>query len=286
LEQISFFTGLAAIPRVVRATVLFDALFKAYGVEPAQNKTGLPVEGRFTFDDMTDTLPLPSVNLPEVRVIPATPRADPETSPLAAQLFAATGEIPTFASLPSTPPPLEGWLRARGPSSPHVDKTDHGTRGTMGRDSIPPQVLPLLVPPFRSALLFLVRKDVAVGWDGLAPTVDRKDIRDVLLPLAGPSAFARAMFWGKAASGSPDAPTTVERILFRFLHAKAPRAFMVVPVRVGEKPVALVYVDTDKDEIDDAMLNTVLQVGATLADALSPLVANNTLFGPRTASYP
>ena len=70
------------------------------------------------------------------------------------------------------------------------------------RDSLPPQVLHLLIPPFRAAALFLVRDNVAVGWDGLGDEISRPDIRDVLLPLSGRSAFQRAWEWGFVAAGN------------------------------------------------------------------------------------
>jgi hypothetical protein len=148
------------------------------------------------------------------------------------------------------------------------------------RDSLPPQVLRVLVPPFRCAVLFLVRGDVAVGWDGKTPSRGRAEIRDTLLPLTAPSALERALAWQRVAPGNPADPTVTERMLFRAIGESVPASFAVIPIVVGEAPTALLYVDRAEGQIDDALVDGARRAGNTLADGLAPFVAAGTLFPP------
>lgn len=290
LEEIAFFTGLSVEPRAVRASVLFRALHEAYGVplvfaepdlkvrfsrsHPSRSQEGIPIQGG------DDVLPPPSgVPLPAVKLrAPRLPRVyvpEPKGSPLLSGI-AAAAERGFLDGPPSTSPAIV--VDDDAPAEPN-----DAERTRVGRDSLPPQVLPLLVPPFRSAVLFLVRGDVAVGWDGRTSELSTEDIRGVLLPLTAESAFQRARDWRMVAAGTARRPTTVERMLFRFLKQPAPETFVVVPILVGDETVALLYADRDHGALDEDALGRARQVGNTLADGLAPLVARGTLFGPQGA---
>ncbi len=290
LEEMAFFTSLSVEPQAVRASVLFRALHEAYGLPlvhaepdlkvrfaPALDRSG---SGEPVPDEDDDVLPPPAgVRLPAVKVRSSETRPargkmrvpDTEDSPLLSGIAAAAEA--GFSGGPSTSPAI---------SLPDEQDAAHDPeQALVGRDSLPPQVLPLLVPPFRHALLFLVRADVAVGWDGRAEALSTDDIRGVLLPLTADSAFQRARDWRMVAAGTARRPTTVERMLFRFLKAPAPETFLVVPILVGDDCAALLYVDRDRGELDDGMVARARQVGTTLADGLAPLVARGSLFGPQ-----
>lgn len=289
LEEIAFFTGLSVEPRAVRASVLFRALHEAYGVplvyaepdlkvrflrsDPSRSQDGIPIQ------DADDVLPPPpGVPLPAVNVRPPrgprVPVQNPDGSPLLSGIAEAAKR--GFIEGPPSTSPAIPLVDEPSPSEPPDPVT---TR--VGRDSLPPQVLPLLVPPFRSAVLFLVRGDVAVGWDGRTEQLGTEDIRGVLLPLTAESAFQRARDWRMVAAGTARRPTTVERMLFRFLKQPPPETFVVVPILVGDETVSLLYADRDRGPLDEDALSRARQVGNTLADGLAPLVARGTLFGPQ-----
>lgn len=310
LEEMAFYTGLSVEPRVVRGGVLFPALALAYGVPEVRVDEGFVAQHgkrpplavlRPADEEIDDTLPPPFEDLPAVRIRPPAPKAaDPSRSPLAAGIVRAAGDdIPQSptesgrflfsrfgAALEDGPLASAGVLDDAPPSSPKVPAPEVPSpppkveRDLVGRDSLPPQVLPLLVPTFRTAAFFLVRKDVAVGWDGRAPGLSRDDFRGILLPLTAPSAFQRAWSWRMVAAGTSDRPTTTERIFFRFLKMKPPSTFAVLPILVGDDPVALLYVDRDEGPLDEPLIASARQVGVTLADGLAPLVASGSLFGP------
>lgn len=146
------------------------------------------------------------------------------------------------------------------------------------RDSLPPQVLRLLVPPLRSAVLFLVRGGVAVGWDARSPSAQRDQIRDLLLPLTAPSVLERALAWQRVAVGNAADPTTTERLVFRALDPTPPSSFAAVPIVVGDTTAALLYIDRAAGMLDDTIVEAARQVGSTLADGLAPFVAAGALF--------
>jgi hypothetical protein len=316
LEKIAFYTGLAVEPTVVAAGVLFRALEKAYGVMPAVPdvtfmRTWLPRRGHVGDDVMPPPTILPA-GLPPPTTSPSMMRArerdddvtashdiarahdsapelstegtkealDPSASPLARSLYGLTDDATIEDAGPRSALSLAMVSDLRPASTPAVKDQPPPEPARAARDSLPPQVLPLLVPPFRAAALFLVRDQMAIGWDGLGGDLRPDDIRDLLLPLSGTSAFQRAWEWGLVSAGNPRDPTTIERTFFRCLRGPVPCAFAVLPILVGKVPVALLYVDRTEGPLDDKLLASVRQCGMTLADGLAPLVAEGRLFMP------
>lgn len=295
IEKISFFTGLAVEPRAVRPRVLFHALQRAYGIPPvlpdaaflaSRNDIGVFAEPPHS-DGGFDRLPAPSPDIPE-RMFGAVPKhlspADPR-SPLARSVMAASGvgvtEEPPISTLA-----VELLRDTRPARTPIVDEDAlaalrrHLPPGSAieARDSLPPQVLRLLVPPLRTAVLFLVRGNVAVGWDGRAEDRGRDAIRDVLLPLTAPSTFQRALEWQRVAVGNAADPTTVERILWRHLGLAAPSSLAVLPILVGSAVHALLYIDRAEGMLDDVHVDAARRAGHALADGIAPFVAAGVLF--------
>ncbi len=302
LEKLTFTCGLVVEPRACRPRVLFEALHKAYDVV-AVRPDGAFLESRRSrstsiglgFEDAAFDLPAPSTDV-AARTFARTLRqgghgaADVARSPIASALSEAADGIDI--DINDSQPPLRKTLleqRARdlGPArTPIIDPsalravTQNPPRDLVAaRDSLPPQVLRLLVPPLRTCALFLVRKNVAVGWDVRSAdgTVTTERVRDVLLPLSAPSVLSEAVSGRCAAFGNPRDPTTMERTLFRFLKTPPPRAFAALPVLAGDEVIAILYVDRD-GAIDDGLIDEVRRAGAALGDAIAPLAAAGTLF--------
>lgn len=297
IERISFFSGLVVEPRAVRARVLFQALADAYGIAPVVPDAAFLASRRdpgfapppHSDHGEDDKLPAPSPDAPVLMFGQAPRAADPSVSPLARSVMAATGGVdPLVIDVdgPRTPLALELLRDTRPshtPSLPEAALERLRKQLPLGspleaRDSLPPQVLRFLVPPLRTAVLFLVRGSVAVGWDGRTPTHGRDAIRDVLLPLTAPSTFQRALQWQRVSVGNAADPATVERILWRHLGLPAPSSLAVVPILVGADVHALLYVDRDEGMLDDTLIDQARRVGTTLADGIAPFVANGTLF--------
>jgi hypothetical protein len=128
-----------------------------------------------------------------------------------------------------------------------------------------------LVPPFRSAVVFSVQNQVAVGRLGRGEHIEDDVVRDVLMPLTGPSALQRAAEWRMIASGDVSRPTTTERILFNLLKQDVPAALAVVPIVVDKEVRALLYVDLKKGPMTGELLNLARQAATKMAE----LVAGN-----------
>lgn len=300
LEKLTFTCGLIIEPRACRPRALFEALSRAYDIRVVRPDGAFlesrrsPVRGAGD-EQVTGELPAPSIDVAArtfARLRHNT--ADVLSSPIASALAEAANGIEI--NLEDSQPPvqkslLEQRLRDLRPArTPLLDpmalslvRSNPPADLLAARDSLPPQVLRLLVPPLRTCALFLVRKNVAVGWDVRASGdgVTTSDIRDVLLPLSAQSVLAEAVTVRRAALGNPRDPTTMERTLFRFLRQSPPRAFAALPVLAGDEVIAVLYVDRD-GPIDDGLVDEVRRAGAALGDALAPLAAAGALFPPRS----
>lgn len=296
IEKLTFSCGLVIEPRSCRPRALFEALGRAYDVTIVRPDGGFLAARRrpsvSAVDvDADDNAPLPP---PSPHLVPLSRfgRADARTSPIGAAVLAAVDG--PAAPVVEQPPSLLA-LAARVERDLRPARTERlpddvvaalqqnpPTDLITARDSLPPQVLRLLVPPLRTCALFLVRKNVAVGWDVASAdgAVSTGHIRDVLVPLSAHSVLADACAAGLTSLGNARDPTTMERTLFRFLRAPPPRAFAAVPVVAGRDPIAVLYVDRD-GPIDDGLLDDVRRAGAALGDALAPLALAGALFpGP------
>ncbi|HEY4221369.1 MAG TPA: hypothetical protein VGO62_08495 [Myxococcota bacterium] len=319
LEKLAWFCGLAVEPRAVRPRILFQALSEAYGVMPVRPDSVFLAHNRGHRDDFVEpphsgadsvvdgeVLPAPSADIPH-RVF-GTPEAtaDPYESPLARSVIAVCREVIDWNRERRVGEDVDEDAHERG-TSLSLERLSERERGDApidqsalaaiarslpapsalaARDQIPPRILDVLVPPLRSAVLFLARGSVAVGWDGKAQSSltgvsSRGAIRDVLLPLTAPSAFARAFQWQRIAVGNAADPTTTERILWRHLKQEAPSSFAVLPMlssTAGVPPGALLYVDRAHGMIDDDLVTAIQSALDTLAHAVSPFVVSGTLF--------
>ena len=316
IEKVAFFCGLAVEPRAVRPRVLFEALAKAYGIPVVLPDAAFLAAHRAaesaplaepppTLGAEEDQMVAPSPDSPRRvflsrNIDEPMPAADPYQSPLARSVVIAADALAEhplsggWSAIEDSRPrisldlqPVRDRRPAHSPLPGVVDaRALEELRRSLppgspleARDSLPPQVLRLLVPPMRAALLFLVRGAVAVGWDGRAPRAGREQIRDVLLPLTAPSTFERALAESRVVMGDAGEPSTMERILWRHAGLEPPTSFAVMPILVGAATHALLYVDAD-GKLDDALMDSARRVGNTLADGLAPFVAAGTLFPP------
>ncbi len=265
IEKLTFSCGLIIEPRACRPGVLFDALARAYDVPPV-----LP-DGAFRASRRPATLDLEIVVVDET---PAQTKAEAIGERRASSKLQPIDD--TRDLRPARTPLIDASTLSQLVRNPPLDLL-------AARDSLPAQILPLLVPPLRTCALFLVRKNVAVGWDVKTDdaAVGTLDIRDILLPLSAPSVLAEAVVVRRASHGNPRDPTTMERTLFRFLRRPPPRAFAALPVLTGDEVIAVLYLDRN-GPIDDALVDEVRRAGAALGDALAPLAAAGGLFPPPT----
>jgi hypothetical protein len=152
------------------------------------------------------------------------------------------------------------------------------------RDSLPAQAFQAIMPNARAAVLFIVRRNIAVGWAGSVrgSTQDKQDamdaIRDVLVPLPASSCLQRAFDEQQVALSDPRDPGVVERTLLRLLSLPPPRAACCVPIMIGDEVAALLYCDTDRAAVDAAFIDDCRRSGTALGESLAPLLAAELVF--------
>ncbi len=303
LEKLSFTCGLIIEPRCCRARALFEALHRAYDaavikpepgfLESRRRVKGLASPGGPGGDDVGFDLPPPSTDAAAQMLLRHTA---PPSSPMAKALQKAAAQEAGFAvdvdldDDPSHNTLLSHARDLRPAKSPRVSdaalqqmKHLADTDARAARDSLPPMILRLLVPPLRSCALFVVRSNIAVGWDALTDkdTLTTDAIRDVLIPLTAESVLQRAADTKMVAIGNTRDPTIMERTFFRFMKLPPPRSFVALPVIIGSDTACLIYADRDDGVIDDNTLDELRRVGTALGDALAPLAASGLLEGRR-----
>ncbi len=301
LEKLSFTCGLVIEPRACRPRLLFEGLYRAYDIIVVK-PDGAFLESRRApapaSEDMGFDLPPPSTDA--LATLFAKQRPADASSPMARVLReaadVAAGEGIAIdidvddggGDDAGDAAPASALLLPRRASdlrpalSPRIDESALSAVRALpiadalaARDSLPPMVLGLLVPPLRCCALFVVRQNIAVGWDARTSTgtIATADVRDVLVPLTAHSVLQQAALTRRVALGNARDPTTMERTLFRFLRLPPPRSFAALPILVGDDVTALLYADRDDGVIDDVLLDEMRRVGSALGDAVAPLAA-------------
>jgi hypothetical protein len=117
------------------------------------------------------------------------------------------------------------------------------------------------------AALFLISGDRLSAWKAAAMPADH--IRDVDTPIAGPDLLARAVRTGHGLRTASDLPTPA------FARASVDRDALAVPVMIGGRAVAVLYVDPGSDA-SDAASPAAFEMVDTLARHASSVLALRT----------
>ena len=305
LEKLSHVCGLAIEPRACRPRVLFERLARAYDAVVVKPEPGFLHSRRAALvaaaadaDDVGRDLPPPSTDA-ALQVLVRRGHVNVSTSPMAralaevADMVGAQDAIEIDLSDDDDDNahrrlPADGPHDLRPASSPSLSqaaiaelRAGH-TDVVAARDSLPPMVLRLLVPPLRSCALFVIRSNIAVGWDVRTANgaISTATMRDVLVPLTADSVLATAYQQRHVAVGRARDPSTMERTLFRLMRLAPPRSCIALPVLGGATVEALMYADSGDAVIDDALIDELRRVGSALGDALAPLLAAGMLAPP------
>ncbi len=90
--------------------------------------------------------------------------------------------------------------------------------------------------------LFIVKKDIMVGWMGGGQGVTNRQIRGIMIPLNSPSVFRTVRETATDYFGSLP-KTTVNDVFIAALGDVRPRQILLVPVTVRHKPICILYGD-------------------------------------------
>jgi hypothetical protein len=277
LEKLSLYCGLVIEARACKASVLWQAQHRLYGV-PVPSMVGRS-RARVANDGLLPP-PFPLRDESQAALERATHKAtDVELSPLGSAIAAVVGEVPSQGRVAWSPLQVHGATVA----TMELDKaktflhrlTQVGSLAE-ARDSLPPLVWRAVMPTARVAALFIVRGTIAVGWSGMvrgdASNRAETALRDVLIPLAAPSCLQRAFDQHQVSLSDPRDPGTMERTLLRMLHVPLPRAACCIPLLMESTVRALLYVDRDDGPIDDVFVDDGRRAAAALGEGLSALL--------------
>lgn len=170
--------------------------------------------------------PLPEQPAP----LPEQPAPLPE-QPAAGETPSTRPQAATAAATDDGPAPLGDAELARNLIAEADD-----------RDAVARALLGYARTKLARVVLFIVRKDLLVGWMGAGQDIDPKQIKGIMIPLSSPSVFRTVRETGTDYFG--DLPrTTVNDIFLSALGDLRPRQVLLIPITVRHKPICVLYGD-------------------------------------------
>ena len=90
--------------------------------------------------------------------------------------------------------------------------------------------------------MFIVKKDIMVGWMGGGEGITNRQVKGIMIPLNSPSVFRTVRETGTDYFGSFP-KTTINDVFISALGDVRPRQVLLVPVTVRHKPICILYGD-------------------------------------------
>lgn len=135
------------------------------------------------------------------------------------------------------------------------------------RDLAGELVVDFLRQEFDRVLLFAVRKDAVTGWMGDAEGLDDEALERLRIPLSQPSLFLNLRHGGAFHLG-PLPAMPAHRPLVELLGGEAPEEVLLLPVRIADRMVAILWCDRGGEHLGSIDLEALRALADTLADTL------------------
>lgn len=256
-DALSFKTGLRIVPYVALELQLHHALEEKYGVVKKEGSVGLRSREEFILKARAARPPPPST--PEE--LPDLPALSPAPTPASAPAVSAPTPPPAPAAGAPTPPP--GWKEAQTRSAPPQPASEpppqappvaplepidavqavEALKLATSRDEIAGTLLRFCRSYGATAYLFVVRDDMALGWQASDGSTG---IESVMLPLSAPSVFQHVCE-SKLPFAGPLPDEELHRHFYQALRREPPAALALVPVVMRDHAVNLVYLEPDQE---------------------------------------
>ncbi len=112
----------------------------------------------------------------------------------------------------------------------------------VSRDELGRVVLAFALSYFKRAALFITRGGVAMGWDGMGGSLNRRTVQGIMLPLNAPSIFktvhdSKAFYLGAIPS------TPINERFTKITGNERPRSVFLIPILFGGNVVNILYGD-------------------------------------------
>ncbi|MFN0063832.1 MAG: hypothetical protein ACKVPX_15105 [Myxococcaceae bacterium] len=144
------------------------------------------------------------------------------------------------------------------------------------RDAIGEALVDALRSSFSHGLLLTVREEMALGWQGFAPSVEASLFETLALPLNSASVFKttyerRVLFRG----APPSEGATLHHRIWKLLKSSAPREVVVAPIVIKDRVVALLYAHLpDGGVIPDPVVADLVLLASSAAAGFVRLIQN------------
>lgn len=297
-DEIAFATSRRLVLQAAGEARIREALERYYG-EPADTRTTQLLDQlnrrRYLWKEAADEAAAGAPELfpegPDLRPPPlrrpglrtdAAPAGAAETAQAAAE---STGTAPpqpaTEAPRPSAPAaqsrrPSEVALSAderaalyggRPPAPLSVEEAEERLLEATGRDAVGQLLVSYLRQSFERVILFGVRPRSVVGWMGEGEGLDPGAIPPFSLPFDKPSIFLN-LHQGSAFHLGPLPPLPGNRPLLELLGGETPAQSLLLPVRIGERMVAVLYCDHGAEPLGGVDLEALRDLTQRAAEAL------------------
>jgi len=252
IDEIAFRTGLIVRPQVAAELRLLLALEKYYGIERDRRyiHTVKKVESKKKKQTAAPPPPPPEIPPLPQRKSAGLPKPAPPVSPRAGAVSAVATLVPLT--------PADEELLDLEDADIHEEATEEPTSRSIeppgeetvaeilveaqDRDEIFAAVLGSLARDFPRCALFLVRGDLAMGWQC---TSERKAVRDfdqLQIPLGEPSVL-KTVAEGKSFYLGPIPRSPFNSMILQAMGETVPAAALLVPLMMMGRVVGILYVD-------------------------------------------
>jgi hypothetical protein len=248
-DELAFVSGKRIRVHVANEARVYDAIQRYYGEEcPAR------------FQHLLDRMTRSRATAERAAAAPARPPVA-AVRPVAARVPAPAAR-PRISSIPLAPDERQRLRRATTPTTPtsqaaaaraplstapappapSLADVEARLVSPADREDVAAALLDFLAPRFARVALFIVRRDEVAGWVGRGSHLDLGRLRDFRAALDQPSIFLNLARGGTFYLG-PLPPMPVHQALAACWGGQLPAECLLLPIRLRERLVTLVYAD-------------------------------------------
>lgn len=149
------------------------------------------------------------------------------------------------------------------------------------RTEISSAIMSYMANVFETGALCIVRDNMAFGWKGFGPRLERDRIETLLIPLSVPSILEMAVAGDGVFSG-PTFPGTMHKYLFKVLRSAPPPFASAAVIRIGKRIVNVMYGhQAEGAALTDEQVEGLRQVAEAAGAAYLRLIAASKGGSPR-----
>ena len=214
--------------------------------------------------------PAPTAAPPPRRAVRPRPTAVALSEAERAEIYGGPSRPPEPAAPPSASPPPAAVAPARGPLT-YADAEER-LATTKDRDEVGQILLHVLRQIFDRVMILRVGRDAVHGWLGGGDGLDNARVAHLAVPFDRPSIFLNLRH-GSGFHLGPLPAMPSHRPLVALLGGEAPRECLLLPVRLGERMVVVVYCDRGGDRLAGLDLEALRHLGERSAAAFERCIS-------------